>query len=181
MHVKEARKQCFLEETEQDFGSFQNGLDESDWLAELDEIEMLDVFEDVGLCTVQTACSSQGHNTTTIKQSISQPSCAPHDVDICSSEEQNKEWHSQDAYTSDHVPDSLAENRSAGTLVKESSPGCVSIKQLAQDKAISCSRNEEAAFEKLTQNNRAFTENLRNPVRGENITKVNLLPMNIFL
>ncbi|XP_044391153.1 uncharacterized protein [Triticum aestivum] len=171
LRVKEARKQCFLEETEHDSGSFQNGLDESDWLAELDEIEMLDVFEDVGLCTVQTACSSQGHNTTNMKQSISQPSCAPHDVDICSSEEQNKEWRSQDDCTSDHVPDSLAENISAGTLVKESSPGCVSVKQPARDKAISCSRNEEAVFQKLTQNNHAFTENLRNPVRGENITK----------
>ena len=55
LRIKEARKQCFLEETEQDFGSFQNGLDESDWLAELTEIGMLDVFEDVGLSTVQTA------------------------------------------------------------------------------------------------------------------------------
>uniref|UniRef100_A0A453M7U0 BRCT domain-containing protein n=1 Tax=Aegilops tauschii subsp. strangulata TaxID=200361 RepID=A0A453M7U0_AEGTS len=146
LRVKEARKQCFLEEIEHDSGSFQNGLDESDWLAELDEIEMLDVFKDVGLCTVQTACSSQGHNTTNLKQSISQPSCAPHDVDICSSEEQNKEWRSQDDWTSDHVPDSLAENISAGTLVKESSPGCVSVKQPARDK-------------------------LRNPVRGQNITK----------
>ncbi|XBH73841.1 hypothetical protein VPH35_100892 [Triticum aestivum] len=171
LRVKEARKQCFLEEIEHDSGSFQNGLDESDWLAELDEIEMLDVFKDVGLCTVQTACSSQGHNTTNLKQSISQPSCAPHDVDICSSEEQNKEWRSQDDWTSDHVPDSLAENISAGTLVKESSPGCVSVKQPARDKAISCSRNEEAVFQKLTQNNHAFTENLRNPVRGQNITK----------
>lgn len=49
LRVKEARKQCSLEETEDDCGSFQNGLDESDWLAELDEIGMLDVFEDVGL------------------------------------------------------------------------------------------------------------------------------------
>ena len=55
MHVKEARKQCFLEETEHDCGSFQNGLDESDWLADLYEIGILDVFKDVGLSTVQTA------------------------------------------------------------------------------------------------------------------------------
>ncbi|KAI4985906.1 hypothetical protein ZWY2020_018536 [Hordeum vulgare] len=171
LRVKEARRQCFLEEVEHYSESFQNGLDESDWLAELDEIEMLDVFEDVGLCTVQTACSSQDHNTTNLKQSITQPSYASHDVDICSSEEQNKEWRSQDACTSDHVPDSLAENSSAGALVKESSPGCVPVKQPARDKAFSCLRNKEPAFQKLTQNNHDFTENMRNPVRGQNITK----------
>ncbi|VAH21667.1 unnamed protein product [Triticum turgidum subsp. durum] len=66
--VKEAQKQCFLEETEHDCGSFQNGLDESDWLAELTEIGMLEIFEDVGLSTVQTTCSSQGINTTNLEQ-----------------------------------------------------------------------------------------------------------------
>ncbi|XBI58948.1 hypothetical protein VPH35_040096 [Triticum aestivum] len=68
LHKKEAQKQCFLEETEHDCGSFQNGLDESDWLAELTEIGMLDVFEDVGLSTVQTTCSSQGNNATDLEQ-----------------------------------------------------------------------------------------------------------------
>ena len=62
LRVKEARKQCFLEETKHDCGSSQNCLDESDWLAELADIGMLDVFEDLGLYTVQTTCSSQGDN-----------------------------------------------------------------------------------------------------------------------
>uniref|UniRef100_A0ACD5WD99 Uncharacterized protein n=1 Tax=Avena sativa TaxID=4498 RepID=A0ACD5WD99_AVESA len=160
LHVKEARKQCFLQETEHDCGSFQNDLDESDWLAELEEVEMLDAFRDVGLSTVQAACSSQGHNTTDLEERISQPSCAPRDLeadnlDICSSEEQNRKWRSQDASTNDHVPDSLANTNFAGTLLKESSPGCGSVKQPALDKAISCSRNKETAFQMLTQNNRA--------------------------
>ncbi|CAM0877216.1 unnamed protein product [Alopecurus aequalis] len=168
MRVKEARKQCFYEETEDDCESFQNDLDESDWLAELDEIEMLDAFEDVGLSTVQAACSSQGHNTNDLKQHISQPSCTPcdleaHNLDICSSEEQNRKWHSQDASSNDHVPDSLANNNSAGTLLKESTPGCDSVKQPALDKAISCSGNKETAFKMLTQNN------LATPVRGQHI------------
>ena len=68
MHVKEARKQCFLEETKHDCGSSQNCLDESDWLPELADIGMLDVFEDVGLYIVQTTCSSQGDNATDLKQ-----------------------------------------------------------------------------------------------------------------
>ncbi|PNT73933.1 hypothetical protein BRADI_1g04292v3 [Brachypodium distachyon] len=137
LHVKEARKQYCLEETEHDCGSFENDLDERDWLAELDEVEMLDAFEDVGLSTVQTACSSQGYNTIDIKRHISQPSCAPRDMeerisDICSSWEQNTKWHSQDANTYDHVPDSLANNNnSAGNLPNESTPGCDSVKQPA--------------------------------------------------
>ena len=179
LHVKEARKQCFYEETKHDCGSFQNDLDESDWLAELGEVEMLDAFEDVGLSTVQAACSSQGHNTTDLKQRISQPSCAPcdleaHNLDICSSEEQNRKWHSQDASTNDHVPDSLANNNSAGTLLKESTPGCDSLKQPALDKVISCSRNKETTFQMLTQNNRAT------PVRGQHIIEVTLLPLSVF-
>jgi hypothetical protein len=175
LRVKEARKQCFLEETEHDCGSFENGLDESDWLAELDEVEMLDAFEDVGLSTVQAACSSQDRDTTDLKQLMS-PSCAPrdleaHNLDICSSGEQNRKWHSQDASTNDHVPDSLANNNSAGTLLKESTSGCDSAKQIALDEAISCSRNKETAFQMLTQNNHVT------PVRGQHIIKVTLLPI----
>ncbi|KAM0835065.1 hypothetical protein ACQ4PT_063177 [Festuca glaucescens] len=163
LHVKEARKQCFLEETEHDCGSFGNGLDESDWLTELDEVEMLDAFKDVGLSTVQAACSSQDHNTTDLKQRMSQPSCAPrdleaHNLEFCSSGEQNRKWHSQDASTNDHVSDSLANNNSAGRLLKESTAGCDSVKQIALDKAISCSRNKETAFQMLTQNNHATPE-----------------------
>lgn len=169
LRVKEARKQCFLEETEHDCGSFENGLDESDWLAELDEVGMLDAFEDVGLSTVQAACSSQDRDTTDLKQLMS-PSCAPrdleaHNLDICSSGEQNRKWHSQDASTNDHVPDSLANNNSAGTLLKESTSGCDSAKQIALDEAISCSRNKETAFQMLTQNNHVT------PVRGPHIIK----------
>jgi hypothetical protein len=181
LHVKEARKQCLLEETEHNCGSFQNDLDESDWLAELDEIEMLDVYEDVGLCTVQTACLSQGHNRTDLKQRISQPSCAPCDLeadnlDICSSEEQNRKWHSQDANTNDydHVPDSLANTNSAGTLLKELTPGYDSVKQPALDKAISCSINKETAFQMLTQNNCATS------VRDQHIIKVKLRFQSLF-
>ena len=59
-HVKQARKHCFYKETE------------DDWLAELDEIEMLDAFEAVGLSTVQEAFSSLGHNSTRCSTSSSQ-------------------------------------------------------------------------------------------------------------
>jgi hypothetical protein len=81
------------------------------------------------MCTVQTADSSQGHNTSHLKQRISQPSCAPHDLEahhleICSSEEQNRKWHSQDANTNDHVHDSLANINSSSALLKESTSGC---------------------------------------------------------
>nr|CAB3497733.1 unnamed protein product [Digitaria exilis] len=61
LHVKEARKQFYCEETEHACGSSENDLDETDLLAELDEAEMVDVFQDVGLPLVHVSCSSQAY------------------------------------------------------------------------------------------------------------------------
>uniref|UniRef100_A0A0E0P2Y0 BRCT domain-containing protein n=1 Tax=Oryza rufipogon TaxID=4529 RepID=A0A0E0P2Y0_ORYRU len=121
LHVKEARKQCFLEELEHSCGSSESDLDETDGLSELDETEMLDAFQDVGLSLVQTACASQGQNISGLKQEISHASSHPCDAEAhvleSSPEKQNIRWNSHDADTNDHVSDSLASHNKEGGVV----------------------------------------------------------------
>lgn len=120
LHVKEARKQCFLEELEHSCGSSESDLDETDGLSELDETEMLDAFQDVGLSLVQTACASQGQNISGLKQEISHASSHPCDAEAhvleSSPEKQNIRWNSHDADTNDHVSDSLASHNKVSLL-----------------------------------------------------------------
>uniref|UniRef100_A0A0E0D8L7 BRCT domain-containing protein n=1 Tax=Oryza meridionalis TaxID=40149 RepID=A0A0E0D8L7_9ORYZ len=130
LHVKEARKQCFLEELEHSCGSTESDLDETDGLSELDETEMLDAFQDVGLSLVQTACASQGQNISGLKQEISQANSHPcdaeaHILEICSPEKQNIRWNSHDADTNDHVSDSLARshNKEGGVVAVQKNVG----------------------------------------------------------
>ncbi|KAF8708548.1 hypothetical protein HU200_029918 [Digitaria exilis] len=73
LHVKEARKQFYCEETEHACGSSENDLDETDWLAELDEAEMVDVFQDVGLPLVHVSCSSQANQSAGVLPNESTP------------------------------------------------------------------------------------------------------------
>ncbi|OEL16897.1 Magnesium-chelatase subunit ChlD, chloroplastic [Dichanthelium oligosanthes] len=161
LHVKEARKQFYFEEIVRACGSSENGLDESDWLAELDETEMVDVFQDVGLSLVHIACSSQDQNTGDLKQQTSHPNYPPCDADAhilgsCSSENQNKRCNSQNADSVDHVSDSFPTNRSAGVLPNETTPCSDSVKQAAPGKKISCSRNKKTGLQASTENNAAF-------------------------
>ncbi|KAG8098722.1 hypothetical protein GUJ93_ZPchr0013g35991 [Zizania palustris] len=173
LHVKEARKQCFLEEPRYSHRSSVSDLDETDGLAELDETEMLNAFQDVGLSLVQTACISQGQNISDLKQKISQTSsrtCDGKDIlEIFSSEKQNIRCHGQDCDANDHVSDSLANNGSAGMLCNELTQGCDSVNQTALDKGISCLRNKESAYQVLAQNNANFSGSLGIPVRRHNI------------
>uniref|UniRef100_A0A0D9W0L0 BRCT domain-containing protein n=1 Tax=Leersia perrieri TaxID=77586 RepID=A0A0D9W0L0_9ORYZ len=129
LHVKEARKWCFLEELEHPRGS-ESDLDETDGLSELYENEMLDAFQDVGLSLVQTACASQGLKTSGLKQKRSQVSSNPCDaeaclLDICSSEKQNIRWNSHDADANDYVSDSLARshNKEGGVVAVQTNVG----------------------------------------------------------
>jgi hypothetical protein len=111
-HVKEARKQFLVEEHEHACGSPENDIDKTDWLAELDEDEMVDAFQDVGLSLVHSIRSSQDHNTGDFKQQNSQPSSPPSGTgtDIlgnCSSEKQEKRCSSQNADSNDYMSDSV--------------------------------------------------------------------------
>lgn len=161
LHVKVARKQFYFEETEHACGSSQNDLDETDWLAELDEAEMVDVFQDVGLSLVHTACSSQDQNTGDLKLQNSRPSSPPCDADAhtfgsCSSEKQNKRWNSKNADSDDYVSNSFPTNQSAGVLPNESTPCSDSVKQAALSKTFSCSRNKKTGLQVSTENNAAL-------------------------
>ncbi|KAL6638112.1 hypothetical protein ACP70R_025684 [Stipagrostis hirtigluma subsp. patula] len=166
LHVKEARKQFCFEEPELACGSCENDFDETDWLAELDEIEMFDVFQDIGLSLVHNDCSSQDQNTGDLKQQNSQTSCRPCDVDAhisgsSSSEKKNKRWDNQNADSNDHVSDSFANNRSAGVVPNEPTPCCGSVKQAALGKTISCTRNKISDLQVSTQHNAALHGSLR--------------------
>ncbi|WVZ60989.1 hypothetical protein U9M48_010932 [Paspalum notatum var. saurae] len=176
IHVKEARKQFFFEEPEHVCRSSDNGLDETDWLAELDEAEMVDVFEDIGLSHVHVACSYQDQNTGHLKQQNSHTSCPPCDADAhisgdASSEMQNKRWNSQNADSDDHVSDSFPNNQSAGVLPNESTPCSDSVRQAALGKTISCSRNEKTGLQESPQNKAALHGTLGAILIYQNIHK----------
>ncbi|XP_062214221.1 uncharacterized protein LOC133915176 isoform X2 [Phragmites australis] len=176
LHVKEARKQLFFEEPEHACGSSEIDLDETDWLAELDEADMGDVFQDVGLSLVHIACSYQDQNTGDLKQQNSQPSCPPCDADThilesCSSENQNKRWNNQNADSTDHISDSFANNQSAGVLPNEPTPSYDSVKQAALGKTISCSRNKKTGLQVSAQNNAALHGCWQPLVTNQNIHK----------
>uniref|UniRef100_J3LU16 BRCT domain-containing protein n=1 Tax=Oryza brachyantha TaxID=4533 RepID=J3LU16_ORYBR len=128
LHVKEARKQCFVVELENSNGSPESDLDETDGLSELDETEMLDAFQDVGLSLAQTACASQGQNISGLKQKLSQASshscnAEAHVLEICSSEKQNIRWNSHNVDANDYVSDSLANNGSEGGVAVHTNAG----------------------------------------------------------
>nr|CAB3492753.1 unnamed protein product [Digitaria exilis] len=161
LHVKEARKQFYCEETEHACGSSENDLDETDWLAELDEAEMVDVFQDVGLPLVHVSCSSQGQYTGDLKQQNSHPNSPPcvadtHILGSCSSEKQNNRWDIKNADSDDHVSDSFPANQSAGVLPNESTPCPDFVKQAALGKTFSCSRNKKTVLQASTENNAAL-------------------------
>lgn len=180
LHVKEARKQFYFEEPENAFGFLEDDLDETDWLAELDESEMVDVYQDVGLSLVHIVCSSQDdQNTGDLKQQNSHPSCPPCDADThilwdSSSERQNKKWNSQNADSDDHVSDSFPNNQSAGVLPNEPTPCSDSVKQAALCKTISCSRNKKTGLQASTQNNAALRGTLGALATYQNVHKVTL-------
>ncbi|CAL4919710.1 unnamed protein product [Urochloa decumbens] len=161
LHVKEARKQFYFEETEHACGSSENNLDEADWLAELDEAEMVDIFKDVGLSPVHIACSSQYQNTGGLKPQNSLPSSPPCDAEAhisgsCSSEKQNKGWNCKNADSDDHVSASFPTNQSAGVLPNESTPCSNYVKQAALCKTFSCSGNKKTGLQASTENNAAL-------------------------
>ncbi|KAG2534348.1 hypothetical protein PVAP13_9NG061830 [Panicum virgatum] len=158
LHVKEARKQFYFEEAEHACGSLGNDLDETDWLAELDDAEMVGAFQDIGLSLVHTVCSSQDQNTGVLKQQNSHPNHPPCDADAhilasCSSEEQNKRCSSQNADSDDHVSDSFPTNRSADVLPNEPTPCSDSVKQAVLGKTFSCSRNKKTDLKESSENN----------------------------
>ncbi|KAJ1293040.1 hypothetical protein BS78_01G037500 [Paspalum vaginatum] len=176
IHVKEARKQFFFEEPEYVCRSSENDLDETDWLAELDEAEMVDVFEDIGLSHDHVACSYQDQNTGDLKQQNSHTSCLPCDADAhisgdYSSEEQNKRWNSQNADSDDHVSDSFPNNHSVDVLPNEPTPCSDSVMQAAVGKTISCSRNKKTALQESTQNKAALHGTLGAILIYQNIHK----------
>jgi hypothetical protein len=179
LHVKEARKQFYFEEPEHACGSSEDGLDETGWLAELDESEMLDVYQDVGLSLVHISCSSQDQNTGDLKQQNSHRSCPPCDADThilwdSSSERQNKKWNSQNADSDDHVSDSFPNNQPAGVLPNEPTPCSDSVKQAALCKTISCSRNKKTVLQASTQNNAALHGTLVALATYQNVHKVTM-------
>ncbi|ONM10720.1 BRCA1 C Terminus domain containing protein expressed [Zea mays] len=176
LHVKEARKQFYFEEPQHACGSSEGGLDEIDWLAELDESEMVDAYQDVALSLIHIACSSQDHNTGDLKQQNSHPTCPPCDADThilwdSSSERQNKKWNSQNADSDDHVSDSFPNNQSAGVPPNEPTPCSASVKQAALCKTISCSRNKKTVLQASTQNNAAFHGTLGALATYQNVHK----------
>ncbi|KAF8748273.1 hypothetical protein HU200_013019 [Digitaria exilis] len=158
LHVKEARKQFYCEETEHACGSSENDLDETDLLAELDEAEMVDVFQDVGLPLVHVSCSSQGQHTGAQNSDPSSPPCIADTVILgsCSSEKQNNRWDIKNADSDDHVSDSFPTNQSAGVLPNESTPCSDSVKQAAPGKTFSCSRNKKTVLQASTEKNAAL-------------------------
>jgi hypothetical protein len=185
LHVKVARKQFYFEETEHACGSSQNDLDETDWLAELDEAEMIDVFQDVGLSPVHTACSFQDQNTGDLKLQNSHPSSLPCGTDVhtfgsCSSEKQNKRWNNEDDDSDDHVSNSFPTNQSAGMLPNESTPCSVSLKQAALGKTFSCSRSKKTGLQVSTEDNPALHGASGALVTCQNIHKVTLLHIIFF-
>ncbi|XP_025796630.1 uncharacterized protein LOC112876682 isoform X2 [Panicum hallii] len=161
LHVKEARKQFYFEETEHACGSSGNDLDETDWLTELDDAEMVGVFQDIGLSLVHTVRPSQDQNTGVLKQQNSHPNYPPCDADAhilasCSSEKQNKRCNSQNADSDDHVSDSFPTNQSADVLPNEPTPCSDSLKQAVLGKTFSCSRNKKTGLQASTENNAAM-------------------------
>ncbi|KAL6894318.1 hypothetical protein ACP4OV_008416 [Aristida adscensionis] len=176
LHVKEVRKQFFVEETEIACGSSEDDLDETDWLAELDEAEMVDAFQDIGLSLFHIPCSSQDQSTGDLKQENPQSSCPPCNADLpilagCSSEKQNKRWNSQNADSNDHVSDSFAYDRSSGVIPKELTPCYGSVKQAALGKTISCSRNKKNSLQVSTPHDAALHRSLGALVISQNIHK----------
>jgi hypothetical protein len=179
-HVREARKQ-FLVEHEYACGSPENDIDETDWLAELDEDEMVDAFQDVGLSLVHSIRSSQDHNTGDFKQQNSQTSSPPSgtDTDIlgnCSSEKQEKRCSSQNADSNDYVSDSLVISQSADVLPSEPILHCSSVKQGVLVKTISCSKNKDTDLHALVQNSAALHETLLDQATNHYTHKVISLP-----
>jgi hypothetical protein len=178
LHVKEAWKQFFVEH-EHACGSSENDLDETDWLAELDDDEMVDAFQDVGLSLVHITHPSQDHNIGDFKQQYSHlsspPSCTDtHILGNCSSEKHNKRCSSQNADSNDHVSDSLAISRSADVIPNEPTLCYNSVKQGILVKTISCSRNKETDLHVSVQNCAALQGTLPAPATNHNNHKVNL-------
>ncbi|TVU44457.1 hypothetical protein EJB05_03900 [Eragrostis curvula] len=176
LHVKEARKQLFDEELQHACGFSENYLDETDWLAELDEDEMVDVFQDVGLSLIHITRSSQDLNTGDLKLQNSQPSCPPcgtdtHILGNCSSEKQNNRWNSQNEDSNDHVSDSLAISRSANVLPNEPNLCYNSVNQGAPVKTILCSGNKKTDLQVFVQNSAALHGSLAARVTNDNIHK----------
>ncbi|KAG2544984.1 hypothetical protein PVAP13_9KG399108 [Panicum virgatum] len=176
LHVKEARKQFYFEEAEHACGSLGNDLDETDWLAELDDAEMVGVFQDIGLSLVHMVCSSPDQNTGVLKQQNSHPNYSPCDADAhilasCSSEKQNKRCNSQNADSDDHVSDSFPTNQSADVLPNEPIPCSDSVKQAVLGKTFSCSRNKKTGLLAPTENNAAMQGALGALVTYQNIHK----------
>ncbi|CAN6280849.1 unnamed protein product [Urochloa humidicola] len=176
LHVKEARKQFYFEETEHASGSSENNLDETDWLAELDEAEMVDIFQDVGLSFVHIACSSQYQNTGDLKLQKSLPSSPPCDADAhisgnCSSERQNKRWNSKNADSDDHVSASFPTNQSIGVLPNESTPCSDYVNQAAPGKTFSWSQNKKTDLQASTEENVALPGAFGALVTCQNIHK----------
>ena len=186
LHVKEARKQFYFEEAEHACGSLGNDLDETDWLAELDDAEMVGVFQDIGLSLVHMVCSSPDQNTGVLKQQNSHPNYSPCDADAhilasCSSEKQNKRCNSQNADSDDHVSDSFPTNQSADVLPNEPTPCSDSVKQAVLGKTFSCSRNKKTGLQAPTENNAAMQGALGALVTYQNIHKVTLLQIIFFV